>query len=55
MNLIEMPIDNRYEVGKLPIKCDSMLHGFAGYFDYWTLDVSRHCCSCLSSENGCSS
>ena len=38
---------------KIPIKCDSMLHGFAGYFDYWTLDVSR--CSCLPSENGCSS
>ena len=38
---------------KILIKCDSMLHGFAGYFDYWTLDVSR--CSCLPSENGCSS
>jgi hypothetical protein len=50
MNLIEMPIDNsRYEVRKFPIRCDSMLHGFAGYFDYWTLDVSRNCCSCLSS------
>ena len=49
MNLIEMPIDNsRYEVRKFPIRCDSMLHGFAGYFDYWTLDVSRNC-SCLSS------
>ena len=34
MNLIEMPIDNsRYEVRKFPIKCDSMLHGFAGYFE----------------------
>jgi hypothetical protein len=37
---------------KIPIKCDSMLHGFAGYFDYWTLDVSH--CPCLPSENGCS-
>jgi hypothetical protein len=34
MNLIETPIDNsRYEVRKFPIKCDSMLHGFAGYFE----------------------
>ena len=34
MNLIEMQIDNsRYEVRKFPIKCDSMLHGFAGYFE----------------------
>ena len=48
MNLIEMPIDNsRYEVRKFPIRCHSMLHGFAGHFDYWTLDVSRTCCSCL--------
>ena len=49
MNLIEMPIDNsRYEVRKFPIRCDSMLHGFAGYFDYCTLDVSPNSCSCLS-------
>ena len=44
-----MPIDNsRYEVRKFPIRCDSMLHGFAGYFDYCTLDVSPNSCSCLS-------
>lgn len=30
----EMPIDNRrYEVRNFPIKCDSVLHGFAGYFE----------------------
>ena len=34
---------------EMRLKCDSMLHGFAGYFDYWTLDVSRNCCSCQSS------
>jgi protein arginine N-methyltransferase 5 len=29
-----MPIDNsRYEVRQFPIKCDAMLHGFAGYFE----------------------
>jgi hypothetical protein len=29
-----MPIDNsRYQVRQFPIKCDSMLHGFAGYFE----------------------
>ncbi|EFX65794.1 hypothetical protein DAPPUDRAFT_116949 [Daphnia pulex] len=30
----EMPIDNsRYELRQFPIKCDAMLHGFAGYFE----------------------
>ena len=32
--ILDTPIDNsRYEVRHFPIKCDSMLHGFAGYFE----------------------
>ena len=33
-SLIETPIDNnRYDVLRFPIECDTMLHGFAGYFE----------------------
>ena len=53
IEFLAFELGNTVAKWKFPIKCASMLHGFAGYFDYWTLDVSR--CSCLPSENGCSS